>query len=256
MARRSLPLFHSTVLALFAGYLGLRYLLPWLAVWLGLSANPAPVPRFAMVMYVVCAVTGALVYVASDRDRWRSFLGPVLRLLLLEPGPGRAGRLALLVAIPLAAGALAWRRAAPDSRPPAVLRVQHPTQPESYANLANPVRGLPEGERQAAERDGVVLYQKNCRPCHGTTGDGEGPLARGLRLRPVDFGDPGTIATVVESYAYWRAREGAPGLPAIASPWNSAMPGWKDGLSDVQIWQAVMTAYRLGKVEPRKPEAR
>ena len=80
-------------------------------------------------------------------------------------------------------------------------------------------------------------------------------MARGLRLKPADFQDPGTIGTVVESYAFWRIKEGGRGLPMAASPWDSAMPAWKDELSDEEIWKIVMAEYAIAGREPRKPES-
>jgi hypothetical protein len=73
-------------------------------------------------------------------------------------------------------------------------------------------------------------------------------------LRPVDFTDPGTIATVVEAYPFWRITDGALGLPSIASPWNSAMPAWKDELEASDIWKIILAEYRISGTEPRQPE--
>jgi mono/diheme cytochrome c family protein len=126
--------------------------------------------------------------------------------------------------------------------------------PGQYSDLKNPLRELAGQQLRDVEREGTVLYQKNCRPCHGTKADGDGPLARGLRLQPIDFTDPGTIATVVEAYDLWRIHEGALGLPGIATPWNSAMPAWKDELQDEEIWRIIMAEYRIAGVEPRIPE--
>jgi len=79
-------------------------------------------------------------------------------------------------------------------------------------------------------------------------------MATGFRLRPANFRDPGTIATVVEAYAFWRIKEGGRGLPNESSPWDSAMPRWKDELPDDDIWKIVLAEYELADVEPRKPE--
>lgn len=76
----------------------------------------------------------------------------------------------------------------------------------------------------------------------------------GFRLKPVDFRDLGTIATLVESYLFWRIKEGGLGLPPQASPWDSAMPAWKDELSDEEIWKIILAEYDTAGVEPRKPE--
>ncbi len=248
--------FSSTVGALLAVYVLVRFGIPWLSVLLGLSENPAPVPAFALGIYMACALTGAVVYVSSDERRWRLFLGPAVRLFVFPPPGGSPHRMqmAVLGALPLLVGWTAWQRVMPGAQTPAVIRIQHPTLPGQFGDLENPFAHLAEEERVALEREGTVLYQKNCRPCHGTKADGAGPLARGLRLRPIDFTDPGTIATVVEPYPFWRIKEGAFGLPGIATPWNSAMPAWKDDLDDEDVWKIIMTEYRISGTEPRKPE--
>ena len=242
-----------TVLTLLAIYAALRFAVPWISQWFGTSQMPVPVPRFAIGMYMLCAVLGALVYVNSDERRWRLFLGPIVRLFALPRERVRWPQAAVFAAIPLIVGAVGWARVMPSSQPPAQLRMQHPTIPATYAAMENPFRKLPLAEQQKAVADGLVLYQKNCRPCHGADADGAGPLARGLRLRPVNFRDPGTIETVVEPYIFWRVKEGGLGLPAIGTPWESAMPAWSD-LSDDEIWKVVMATYALAGKEPRKPE--
>jgi len=239
-----------TFAALVGEYLVLRFGVPRLAVWSGLTDYPAPVPAFAMAMYMVCGAVGALVYVSADDRRWREFRMPVVRLFRLDPGPGHRRRLAVLAAVPLVAGWVAWQRVMPGPRVPTVVRLQHPTLPEAYAPMANPFDSpTPDGLRE-----GVVLYQKNCRPCHGAVANGNGPLARGLRLRPVDFTDGGTIASVVAAYPFWRIREGHRTLPPIATPWNSAMPSWGTQLDDDEIWRIVSAEYHIAGTEPRRPE--
>ncbi len=246
--------FMRTLVVLAAVYASLRYALPWLPVWIRVAEAPAPVPGFAIGMYMACAISGVLVYLSSAERRWREFLAPIVRTLV-DP-LGGAGRLRLLglSLLPVLAGTVVWRQVMPRSQTPTALRVQHPGLPGAYAALKNTVYELPSEAQSAAQREGVVLYQKNCRPCHGAKADGTGPLARGLRLRPVDFTDPGTIATVVESYPYWRIEKGGPGLPGMATPWHSAMPAWKGELEVDDIWRIIVAEYRIAGTEPRKPE--
>ncbi|MFQ5551937.1 MAG: c-type cytochrome [Gemmatimonadales bacterium] len=239
-----------TVMALLGVYAGLRFVLPWLAVAMGVSETPAPVPRFALGIYMLCAAVGALVYVTSDERRLERFLGPVQRIFVVRSGKLQRRQLLILIVLPLAAGLITWRRISPSSTTPAVLRVQHPTLSVQYSERENPFTDVADEELRA----GTVLYQKNCRPCHGTAASGDGPLARGLRLRPVDFTDPGTIATVVEVYPFWRISAGGTGLPPIATPWNSAMPAWADELDEADIWRIIMAEYRIAGREPRIPE--
>jgi mono/diheme cytochrome c family protein len=102
--------------------------------------------------------------------------------------------------------------------------------------------------------EGRTLYEFNCRPCHGDKTDGNGPMADGFRLRPIDFTDNGTLETIVEGYIFWRIRNGGPGLPPEATPWNSAMPIWKKDLTDEQIWMIMMAELDLAQKTARIPE--
>ena len=251
---KGIGVFTVAVITLIAVYIGIQFGIPWLAVLVGLSQTPVPLPRFALGIYMACALAGTLFYMSAEEERWRSFLSPIIGLFTISSaGPGRT-QVLILTLIPLIVGWTAWRILIPSSQTPIVIRVQHPGLPEKFAEIDNPYAGVSKEEREALEREGIVLFQKNCRPCHGTMADGQGPLARGQRLRPVDFTDPGTIATVVESYSFWRISEGATGLPNIATPWNSAMPSWGEELKDEDIWRIIMAAYRLSGTEPRLPE--
>ena len=243
-----------TIVTLVGVYMGLRFGIPLLSVLVGVSANPAPVPKFAMAIYMMCAGLGALVYVSSEDKRWHAFTAPIVRAFVVPPGEAPVRRFMPLVILPLVVGWVAWGQIMPGTQSPREGRVQHPGIPDRFAELENPFGALDEAEREEAEREGVVLYQKNCRPCHGTKAMGDGPLARGLRLQPVDFTNPGTIATVVEQYPFWRIQEGAIGLPNIATPWNSAMPAWKDEIEPDDIWRIIMAEHRIAGTEPRKPE--
>ncbi|MFQ5703213.1 MAG: c-type cytochrome [Gemmatimonadales bacterium] len=247
-------IFLWTILVLAAIYVGLRYAAPLLTKWIGASDHWVPIPVFARVIYMACAVIGALVYVSSDQRRWHQFLGPAVRLLALPQHNIRNPRVLPLWLIPLAVGWFVWLRVMPSGQTPTVVRVQHPTQPDEFAALENPFADLTGEEQESVVREGIVLYQKNCRPCHGTNASGDGPLARGLRLRPVDFTDAGTIATVVESYPFWRIEKGGLGLPDMATPWHSAMPPWGDELKDEDIWRIIMAEYAIAGTEPRQPE--
>jgi mono/diheme cytochrome c family protein len=120
--------------------------------------------------------------------------------------------------------------------------------------LSGPITEAKAALVKANMEEGRVLYMINCRPCHGTKADGIGPMARGFRLKPANFTDPGTIATLVEPYLFWRVRTGGIGLPAVAAPWDSAMPRWESDLSDEQIWKIILAEYDIGAVDPRLPE--
>ena len=277
-ARPRIPLFWSVVLAVLAVGLMLTWGLPYLAMWVTGRDSPLPVPGVVQAIYLLLTLVGCAVYVTISDESIREFLRPLVAFLR-GPAPGArfAGlaRLLVLVALPLASGAAVHARSVPAVGSPTSLRIQHPTIPGAYERLQNPFRepsdeavkkwmaetkrtgSLDEGRQayaQSALEEGRVIFQINCRPCHGDAADGQGPMAWGFRLKPANFTDPGMIATVVEAYAFWRVTEGGPGLPPEGSPWDSAMPIWKQDLSDEQKWKAVMAAYDLAGVEPRRPE--
>ena len=98
---------------------------------------------------------------------------------------------------------------------------------------------------------GRGLYFRNCSPCHGAKHDGDGPEARAQSLRPVSFRDPGTIAVLVEDAVFWRVNEGALGLPPVSTPWDSAMPAWREELEADDLWRIVLSEYEDSGVQPR-----
>jgi|GEM_PF-63344 len=276
-----LPLFWGVGAALGVTGLVLGWGVPLLGMWLTGRDRLLPIPATALAIYALLALVGALTYVVISDEGLADFLRPVAAFLR-GPSPeapgarlARAARLAALVLIPLSAGGLVYSQMRPREGSPTLLRIQHPTIPGAFERLRSPFRepsdelvrawmaetkfaGGLEDARKAFHEQTLVeartLYQINCRPCHGDAADGAGPMAWGFRLKPVNFRDPGTIATVVEAYAFWRVTEGGPGLPPEGSPSESAMPIWKGDLSEAQRWKAVLGAYDLADVEPRKPE--
>ncbi len=103
--------------------------------------------------------------------------------------------------------------------------------------------------------EGRALYAMNCRPCHGDSTNGDGPMADGFKLRPINFTENGTVETIVEGYTFWRVSNGGPGLPTEATPWDSAMPEWKLNLSEEERWKIIMAEYELAEKTPRIPES-
>jgi len=102
--------------------------------------------------------------------------------------------------------------------------------------------------------EGRALYAMNCRPCHGDSVAGDGPMADGFKLRPINFTDNGTIETIVTGYTFWRVTNGGPGLPTEATPWDSAMPEWKLSLTEEERWKIILAEYNLAQKTPRIPE--
>lgn len=104
--------------------------------------------------------------------------------------------------------------------------------------------------------EGRSLYFKNCLPCHGAKFDGDGLASGAWSLKPINFRDPGTIATLVEDAVSWRVNEGGIGLPPVATPWDSVMPRWKVDLTEDEIWKVIVAEYHDAGVKPRVLEFR
>jgi len=97
--------------------------------------------------------------------------------------------------------------------------------PLDVANIRDPV---PPDERSLAI--GRDVYTTYCETCHGETGRGDGPTGLRLVPRPADLRihtAPG-VHTDGELF-YWVSY----GFP------NSAMPAWKDVLTEEQRWSVL-----------------
>jgi mono/diheme cytochrome c family protein len=257
-----IPLFWSTVITVVVVYVFLKWGFPYFSMLIIGSEYPMPIPGSLMVMFMALTLVGVLVYVGMSDEVLAEFTRPIINFLkgrdkkvIKGAKVERVLRKIVLVIFPILMGWFVFSKTAPEVRTPTTLRIQHPTLPMAYEKLKNPFRISDLEMRAKYVEEGRILYQINCRPCHGTKADGQGPLARGYRLKPADFTDPGTIATVVEAYVFWRIKEGAAGLPVEASPWDSAMPSWKDELTDEQIWKITLAAYEIAGMEPRKTES-
>lgn len=210
-------------------------------------------PSTLFVWFMILAVLACLVYVTSSDKRWDDFFS-----FLYERSESKVRNSLLtgvLVIFPLIVGYIIYGATAPGSTSPVELRIQHPQLPGAFEHLENPYRKADHETQKQALTEGMSLYYKNCQPCHGDRGDGDGPMARGLRLKPVNFTDPGTIATVIEAFVFWRVKEGYAALPPISTPWDSAMPIWKNDLSDDEIWKIITALYEVTGIAPRQPEA-
>jgi mono/diheme cytochrome c family protein len=83
---------------------------------------------------------------------------------------------------------------------------------------------------------GQALYAENCAPCHGATGNGDGPSASGLGVTPIAFADPNAVAGKSLAELFDITKNGN---------MQRMMPPWKNRLDDAQIWDAVAYAWTL-----------
>jgi mono/diheme cytochrome c family protein len=83
---------------------------------------------------------------------------------------------------------------------------------------------------------GEAIHLERCAICHGQTGDGKGPAAAGLPLKPADF--RGAMVNEMRgNYWFWRVSEGGAVEPFASK--NSVMPAWKEVLSVEDRWAVI-----------------
>ena len=100
----------------------------------------------------------------------------------------------------------------------------------------NAVADPPKGNGQ----NGAVVYQQHCLRCHGTKGDGRGPDAKTLSIKPPSFLSPGSrsqtdmslLSTIVWGTVY------------------SPMHGWWDRLTSQETRDVVAYIRRLAPYRP------
>lgn len=274
--KRRISLFWYTVITLAIVYVIVKVVIPRVSMWIIHWPSPLIVPSALSVIYMLMAITGLACYITMSEENIEEFLAPIKSFLRGDGALRGPVRLVLLVLIPLLFGWITYQRLAPKVESPTGIRIQHPTIPGQFEKLVNPYRdpsdemvkayiekenlgSMPVEEArtrlvQQTLVEGRGLYQRNCRPCHGSKADGNGPMGWGFRLKPANFRDPGTIPTVVEAYVFWRVNDGGRGLPNESTPWDSAMPRWKDELTADEIWKIILAEYDTADVEPRKPE--
>ena len=89
-------------------------------------------------------------------------------------------------------------------------------------------------------RVGRAVYVENCAPCHGETGDGDGPSAPGLNAQPAVFSDPATVWGQQPAELFFTTKYGR---------MQAMMPPWSQSLDDETIWNAVAYAWSLHTTE-------
>ena len=117
---------------------------------------------------------------------------------------------------------------------------EHPAVPAAYANAHVPARAWTDLQMIAR---GKEIFTAKCALCHGETGDGRGPGAANLPVKPADFTDAKMVAEMPGNYWVWRVAEG--GLVEPFRSKGSTMPAWKGELSMSDRWAVIAYAHTL-----------
>lgn len=97
-----------------------------------------------------------------------------------------------------------------------------------YTRMTNPLTFTPTNISK-----GKALYEQNCAACHGATGRGDGVAGANLQPPPADLTSTVRMPMASDGYLYWAISEGGTAL-------NTAMPPWKDILSESDIWHVIL----------------
>jgi mono/diheme cytochrome c family protein len=241
------------ILVLLLAYLLFQFGIPRLS--LVFTDTSAPVPAHLLwTIYMPAVIFAMLLFVSANEAAWNEFKTPLINLIVNRRSLGVILlRFVILVMLPLLAGIITFFQIQSEVTAPAELRSIHPADPgvitvgggEQFVlqGLRNPLRDQ-DGNVSAVDlQAGHDIYIQNCVFCHGDALAGNGIFADGLRPRPANFTDPGTIAQLSESYVFWRVAKGGPGLPVESKPWNSAMPAWEGHLTVEEMWQVIAYLY-------------
>lgn len=94
--------------------------------------------------------------------------------------------------------------------------------PAKFKAMKNPIK-----VNDASINAGKALYNKNCASCHGKTGLGDGPKARGLETFPGDF-SKGEYQDQTDADHFYKTKFG-----------RGEMPKYEGKIDDEGIWQMV-----------------
>jgi high-affinity iron transporter len=83
---------------------------------------------------------------------------------------------------------------------------------------------------------GAALYSRDCASCHGATGGGDGPAARGLSTVPPAIGTGTAMRGMSPALAYRLVSVGVRG---------TAMPAWSAALTPTERWNVVAYVFSL-----------
>jgi mono/diheme cytochrome c family protein len=262
------------VLGILAVFVLLRFrqanLLAWaMAVWVGgylffRFGFAAPIPASVISIYMGIISIALLAFVSSSFERREEISRPLIRLMTEKKYFPLL--VAMVLAIPALAAANVYVQMNVPLEPPFFPRTVHPASPPEITienkKIAietgdSPFRQLevshPQDFRKHVENGRRVYYQ-NCVFCHGDNLGGNGMFVHGLDPIPTNFADGDTIANLRETFLFWRAAKGGPGLPEEGGPWDSAMPAWEKFLKEDEIWDVLLFIYDFTGERPRALE--
>jgi mono/diheme cytochrome c family protein len=223
-----------------------------------LSLIMPPLPGQVVTMFMIMAFFSFIIYFSIEDETLKAFLEP-MRAVLADDNKKIPRVIIVYILVPLFAGYLTYVEVKPNYQPPLSPRITHPEPPTEIDFKGSTIKilGLENPLRKDAAvfaqyvQEGKVIYFQNCFICHGADLDGRGQFAQAFNPPPPPFRGTDTIAQLPESYVFWRVAKGWRGLPAGATPWDSAMPVFEDMLTQDQIWKVILYIYDATGNKPR-----
>lgn len=110
-----------------------------------------------------------------------------------------------------------------------------------------------EAKTPAATRppDGRAVFEAHCAVCHGSTGKGDGPGARVIRQKMLDFSDAAAMRQVNDRFLFDIIKKGSSQFGR-----SNAMPAWSMKLTDEEIRAVVAYIRSLASGNPPAPPGR
>jgi mono/diheme cytochrome c family protein len=103
--------------------------------------------------------------------------------------------------------------------------------PDDAKKVKNPFPPTPQTLADAQQ-----LFTDNCELCHGEKGEGDGPGAKTIKVKPANFTDAKVMAGETEGSLFYKMTNG-----------RGPMPAWKDTLTEKERWELVGYIRKLVK---------
>jgi mono/diheme cytochrome c family protein len=100
---------------------------------------------------------------------------------------------------------------------------------------AKSIKRAAPADGKAAER-GKRLYSQNCLPCHGQTGQGEGPMGKAIGVHPGNLTDRARMGKHSDGEIFWKSAKG-----------KAPMPAFDQKLNEKELWDLVAYVRSLAK---------
>ena len=108
--------------------------------------------------------------------------------------------------------------------------------------MVSPDEGTPAATRP---QDGRAVFEAHCAICHGPMGKGDGPGARVIRQKMLDFSDAAAMREVSDRFLFDIIKKGGSQFGR-----SNAMPAWGMKLTDEEIRAVVAHIRSLASQTP------